>query len=68
MQDFIDENPRLHSVICMNGGELRDAIVEYIERNMLREKLDPDAYFLFDINPTGDTHVAIKRSVRRIDQ
>jgi hypothetical protein len=69
VQDFIDENPSLHSVYELTGAELRDAITFYIEQHMAREKFDPDASFLFSIDPIGsNTIVAVKRSIRIIQQ
>jgi ribosomal protein S17E len=64
MQDFIDENPVLHSVYCISSGELRDAVAFYIEQHMAREKFDPNAKFMFKFDPDGETHVAVKRTVR----
>jgi hypothetical protein len=69
VQDFIDENPNLHSVYELTGAELRDAISLYIEQHMAREKFDPDASFLFSIDPIGsNTIVAVKRSTRIFQQ
>jgi len=62
VQDFIDEKPQLRSVYTLSSGELRDAIVQYIEREMAREKFDPDAMFLFKVNPEGETRAAVHRS------
>jgi hypothetical protein len=69
VQDFIYENPSLHSVYELTGTELRDAITFYIEQHMAREKFDPDAEFLFYIDHIGsNTIVAVKRGIRVIQQ
>jgi hypothetical protein len=64
VQDFIDESPERHSVYILTRAELHEALVQYIEREMAREKFDPDASLLFHIDD-AETLVAVKRSVRQ---